>query len=136
MLTKTEWSPRISLKTIVTVRKLRLAQMRLRTRFLLTIKLSSMLQLRKLSAGWTPILQVKKKSTKRSRKHSKVLQHQFFKQWQVPVECQVQVECQVVCQVVCLTWAVCQIWVVHLQLLIQQAVQLSRRSTKEGDFTE
>merc|ERR1712070_1196957 len=130
MLTKTEWSPRISLKTIVTVRKLRLAQMRLRTRFLLTIKLSSMLQLRKLSAGWTPILQVKKKSTKRSRKHSKVLQHQFFNQWQVPVEC------QVVCQVVCLTWAVCQIWVVHLQLLIQQAVQLSRRLTKEGDFTE
>merc|ERR1712070_692329 len=130
MLTKTEWSPRISLKTIVTVRKLRLAQMRLRTRFLLTIKPSSMLQLRKLSAGWTPILQVKKKSTKRSRKHSKVLQHQFFNQWQVPVEC------QVLCQVVCLTWAVCQIWVVHLQLLIQQAVQLSRRLTKEGDFTE
>merc|ERR1711915_622839 len=115
------------LKTTATVLRLLLVQMRSRIRSQLMTRQSSMLQLKKLSAGSTPILQLKRRNTKRSKRLSKVLPHQSYSQWQV------QEACQVVCQVECLTWEACLTWVVPevlLLLLIQQVVQLSKRSTK------
>merc|ERR1712038_1108339 len=107
-------------------------QMRSRIRFQLMIRQSLMQQLKKRSVGSTPTLQQKRRNTKRSRRLSRVLLHQFCSLWQELEAC--LVVCQVVCQVVCLTWEACLTWVAVpeelLLLLIQQVVQLSKRSTK------
>merc|ERR1711915_602570 len=71
----------------------------------------------------------RKRNMKRSKRHWKELQCQFFKVWQ---EEQVQLvacqeECLEVCRAVCR--AVCQVVLqVHLQQLIQRVDQLLRRS--------
>merc|ERR1712038_1624678 len=103
-------------------------QMRSRIRFQLMRRQSLMQQLKKRSVGSTPTLQQKRRNTKRSRRLSRVLLHQFCSLWQ-------ELEaCLVVYQVVCLTWEACLTWVAVpeelLLLLIQQVVQLSKRSTK------
>merc|ERR1712150_454806 len=73
----------------------------------------------------------RKRNMRRSKRHWKELQCQFFKVWQ---EEQVQlVACQGECLEVC--QAVCQVVLqVHLQQLIQQVDQLLKRSIKLSEF--
>merc|ERR1712187_709809 len=95
-------------------------------RFLPTIRLPWNPPSKKPSNGSMPIQQARKRSTKKNRSPSKVLQCRFFRRWQEELA-----ECPEVCQVACQTWvAVCPIWAEHLPVLIPVQVPPSKKSTK------
>merc|ERR1712038_1444457 len=101
-------------------------------RFLKTTRRSLRMRLRRAFSGWTPIHRQRRRSSKRSRRHWKELQCQFFNPWQVELE---QEECLEVCQAVCQEQEECltleeQLQAVHHQLMIQHLVQLLRRLIK------
>merc|ERR1712038_1106861 len=99
-----------------------------RARFLKTTRRSLRMRLRRAFSGWTPIHRQRRRSLKRSRRHWRALQCQFFNPWQVELE---QEECLEVCQEQeeCLTLEE-QLQAVHYQLMIQHPVQQLRRLIK------
>merc|ERR1712165_38782 len=97
-------------------------------RFLKMGRRSLRMRLRRAFSGWTPIHRQRRRSLKRSRRHWRESQCQFFNPWQVELDQEV---CQAVCQEQeeCLTLEE-QLQAVHHQLMIQHPVQLLRRLIK------
>merc|ERR1739842_33414 len=125
--------PRMDLRTTVTLSRVPSLLLRFRARSLLMTRRSLRMPLKSLSNGLMPMLLLRRRNMKRSKRHLRELPCQSFNPWLVLLE---ELQELVVCQEVCQTLAELLQELVHHLLMIQHLDQPLKKSIKKRHVSD